>query len=280
MNIKQKFKKIKRRFIRNKKCLDGRWVKPGKVNLEWWQQKENVGDAISPIICEFMLSKRNLSFESRAKRTCHMMAVGSVCGAGQVDATVWGSGIHHEQLKGNILRNKSYVKLDIRAVRGPVTEKFLNENGISCPKIYGDPAIIMPLIYRPGEGVSKVYPVSVVKHISVKDAAVPDNVHSIDIETNDYKGFIDEILRSEKVISSSLHGIILSESYGVPAVFLCEGMEDQMMKYADWYESTGRSDFRCAKSIEEALDIEPMPLPELGEMRERLMAAFPYDLWK
>ncbi|MBP3195500.1 MAG: polysaccharide pyruvyl transferase family protein [Butyrivibrio sp.] len=278
MNVRQRLIQTRKRLTRNLKCLDGRVVRIKKVNLEWWQHKKNVGDQISPVICNYMLEKKGLSFDSKAKKTKHLMALGSICGEGQIDSVVWGSGIHTNELKENILLFKNERKLDIRAVRGPETEHFLNENGISCPQIYGDPAIIMPLIYQPH--VSKKYSYSLVLHILMKNMArIPDDANLIDIETDDYKHFIDELAASEKIISSSLHGIILAESYGIPAIFFCEGVEDQMMKYKDWYESTKRPDFRYAKSIEEALAMEPMPLPDLSVLREKLMDVFPYDLW-
>ena len=279
MDIRQRIIKLRKRLTRNFKCLDGRVVQFKKVNLEWWKHKHNVGDEISTIICDYMLARRGLSFDSPAKRTKHLMAVGSICGEGRIDATVWGSGIHSQALKDNILRYKKYRKLDIRAVRGPETENFLNENGIKCPKIYGDPAIIMPLIYQPE--VKKKYPLSFVVHVLMKNKVnISEGIHLIDTETADYKLFIDEIAASEKVISSSLHGIILAESYGIPVVFLCEGVEDQIMKYKDWYLSTGRPNFTFANNLKEAMEMEPMPLPDLSSLREKLMEVFPYDLWR
>ena len=83
------------------------------------------------------------------------------------------------------------------------------------------------------------------------------------------------------MISSALHGIILAECYGIPAVFLRQGVEREEMKYLDWYRSTGRETFSIADSLEEALRIPPSPMPDeekLEEMRKNLFQAFP-DLW-
>jgi len=280
MSIKNKIKAHIRKYTRNYKCIDGSFAKLNRVNLEWWSQKRNVGDCISPVVCEYMLSLKGLSLQSRVKRTCHLTAVGSVCGAGFFDSVVWGSGIHHQVLMDHVKKLKGMRKLDIRAVRGPETEKYLNEIGISCPKIYGDPAIIMPEIYKHEPSCNKKYPVSLVVHISMKGSTdVPEGIHLIDIETADYRTFIDELCDSEKVISSSLHGIILSESYGIPAVFYSKGMDDQMMKYKDWYYSTGRRNFKYTNNLKEAIAMEPEPLPHLNEMRKSLKEAFPYDIF-
>ena len=83
-----------------------------------------------------------------------------------------------------------------------------------------------------------------------------------------------------KVVSSSLHGIILAEAYGIPAVFLSEGRSEEILKYYDWYFSTGRSNVRMANTLVEALDMEPMEVPDLSKMQESIMEAFPYDLWE
>ena len=52
------------------------------------------------------------------------------------------------------------------------------------------------------------------------------------------------------------------------------------MKYYDWYFSTGRMCVKIARTMEEAIEMEPMSLPDLTGLREKLMAAFPYDLWE
>ena len=125
---------------------------------------------------------------------------------------IWGSGL---------LRGKdrywwsSLRKLDIRAVRGPLTRQALLKNGYDCPEIYGDPAILMPLFYQPVDQVKR-YAFRVVPHM-VFGSAYP-NVLSP--HTADWKAFIDGLVQSELVISSSLHGIILAEAYGVPAILL------------------------------------------------------------
>ena len=96
---------------------------------------------------------------------------------------------------------------------------------------------------------------------------------------NIYKTFIDILCQGKTVISSSLHGIILAETYGVPTVFHAENRENEIIKYYDWYYSTGRYDVNMAMTIDEALKKNPMPLPNVVQLQNNLMSSFPYDLW-
>ena len=149
--------------------------------------------------------------------------------------------------------------------------------GYKCPEVYGDPAILMPYIYKP-ENVYKTRRYSVIRNYC--DNSKADNI--IQILTTDYKSVIDTIVSSEIVVSSSLYGIILAESYGVPAVLHipseCVGYLDEF-KYRDYYYNTGRNQFLVAKTAEENLQIKPCELPDITPLQENLIKTFPCDLW-
>lgn len=243
------------------------------VNINYWTPKdenENLGDYLSLVVCNHLT--KNTKDISKIKYR-HLYAIGSILGFGYQDAVVWGSGmLSPNNLYLNRIKKQN---LDIRSVRGPKTREVLLSLGKKCPEKYGDPAILMPLIYNPD--IKKEYDVSLVMHFKDKNIEIPENINVINILTKDYKHFIDEIKKSRLIISSSLHGIILAEAYGVPAIFL-KGNQN-IFKYEDWYFSTGRYDIRYAHTLSDAMEVEPMPLPNLEGLKQHLLNTFPYDLW-
>lgn len=271
-------KKAKRFINRNNYSLMGNECKKNRVNLEWWGFENNLGDTLSPVVFQWVAKNKEINIEQEINKTKHVMAIGSIIGSGNFDATVWGSGIHKLSDARKIAKSHGYRKLDIRMVRGPVSRAFLIEAGYDCPSQYGDPAVLLPLIYSPKE-LTKKYEYSLISHYTKKRNDDIPNLHHINIMTNEYETFIDELLSSKKVISSSLHGIILAEVYGIEAVFLNDEMDSEIWKYLDWYYSTGRYDIKIANSIEEAMDMTPMALPNIEYMQKQLIESFPTDLW-
>lgn len=271
------FAPFKKLFLRKRQTL-GSHVEKNKVTLEYWQERTNIGDQLAPVIFDWMLKKYGL--ENRCHGIKHLNTVGSIIGFQKYDAVIWGSGVLSLGYAKSIFKFGRLVKYDVRAVRGPFTQEILALAGHEAPYIYGDPGILMPQIYPP-VSAEKSYNVSVIHHFSAADQNAADKagLHEIDVFTDDYRYFIDEIVKSKLVISSSLHGIILAEAYGVPAVFLNEGMDWSLLKFLDWYHSTGRTEIKMARSIEEALTMTPMPLPDLSGMQQGLIESFPRDIF-
>ena len=162
-------------------------------------------------------------------------------------------------------------------VRGPLTKIALEDYGYTIPNLYGDPGILLSEIYNPI--VEKKYKYGVIYHASEKKKKIlDDSVLYIDVATENYKFFVEQLKSVEKIISSSLHGIILAEAYGIEAVLLRPPKD--MTKYYDWYYSTKRYDFPIAENLEGAKKIKAVAIPDLIEMRKVIKETFPYDLYE
>lgn len=282
--LKRSAGQLKRIAQRNKYTVSGEKTKYDQVNLEW-VSNHNLGDELAPVIYNWMLEKKKIKKEAKINHTVHLMTVGSMIGSWDFDAVIWGSGIHLFSNINRLFLLKSLQKLDVRAVRGPITRNALKSCGHECPEVYGDPAILMPLIYCPKK-IEKKNRVSIVLHYHAEQKWLLELEHQsqmkyLNIGTDNYEQYICEMLSAEKIISSSLHGIILAETYGIPAVFLNTGgyVDQALMKYYDWYYSTNRYNVKMARTVEEAIKMTPMPLPDLKIMQNNLLNSFPYDLW-
>ena len=263
---------------------------PNKVNLHYWDSSvvnagefpNNLGDDLSRIIVEFMLQRNSHSLEDEiSSKIKHLYAVGSIINMGYQNATIWGSGfLEHLTTKDMLIQHWPLRKLDVRCVRGPKTREILLHLGYKCPEVYGDPALLMPLLFTPVADVTQDY--IIIPHFR-KEEEYREKYSDKSIQTmvtNDYKGVISRMCSSRKVISSSLHGIILAETFNVPAIWLRDRDSVKDFKYYDYYYSTKRKNVQFARSVEEAIEMNPMPLPNnLDILRDGLINSFPYDLW-
>jgi pyruvyltransferase len=251
-------------------------VKRRRVNVYYFKRAggiDNVGDLLSPVIVDFMKEKNGI-VDRPLNKTVRLFAIGSILDLASSDMVVWGSGLRN---------NKSLppeVNFDIRAVRGPRTRDKLLRNGFSCPEIFGDPALLLPLFYNPV--VEKKNDYIIIPHYS-KESGIPEQYkkHMVSTITSDWKGFINEILASNYVITGSLHGLIIAEAYNIPAVLLASDIDNDFFKYEDYYFSTNRMKFDVGNSLDEVIinRIYNPSINNLKQLQDNLITSFPSDLW-
>lgn len=246
-----------------------------RVNVYYWKpgDGDNVGDLISLVLVRAVAQSLGISPEGPVAQTRRLFAIGSIVELAVQGVTIWGSGLHHAALRPYNL------ELDIRAVRGPLTRDALLQAGHACPAVFGDPAILMPRFYTPATKPARAF--LLVPHFSKEQEYLeryPDN--TISTRTSNWRGFIDAIASAQLVISGSLHGIVLAEAYGVPAILLRPATDRDEFKYQDYYLGTGRSSYAVAQNVEEALELGGTPLPALEQFLDPLLQAFPKDLWE
>lgn len=204
-----------------------------------------------------------------------MLAVGSILHYATEGDVVWGTGVN-----GNYRRSEAYrfLGLDIRAVRGPLTKRFCEDVlQLSCPDVYGDPVLLLPRLISsvPQRQLSRRY--VVVPHRTDAAFFPRDRDDVFPANSHHWSAILSAILSAELVISTSLHGLILAEAFGVPARMLRIGAYESLFKYEDYYHGTGREEFRFATSIAEALKLGGEAPPEID--LDRLERAFPHDAW-
>lgn len=245
----------------------------------WWQPGNgaiNVGDHLARVIVEAMLGLRDFDLLGKRDRRRRLFSIGSVLHNARDGEAVWGSGIN-----GKIADDAHRFRdLDVRAVRGPLTRGWLQARGIAVPEVYGDPALLMPRLFPVsllGGGTRR--PFVVVPHFNEPQQKYAAHRERLVLPTLRPAAFVRALLGADLVVSSSLHGVILAEAYGIPAVYLDSGNGEHRFKYDDYYRGTGRAQWHCGDSVEACRALGGNAGFDLPGLQASLMAAFPYDLW-
>ncbi|MET0997443.1 MAG: polysaccharide pyruvyl transferase family protein [Marmoricola sp.] len=186
----------------------------GRIPLIWWTDTANYGDLLSPWLVG-RVAQRPVAF-APANHASYV-AVGSVVTrARKKGSTVWGSGSFGSERRSLFKSSAEY-----RAVRGPLTRSRLLDVGIDCPRVYGDPALLVPMYFWPD--VEKTHEVGIVIRHSEhlwRDVAPDGPVKVIDFGSEDIDTVTRDILACKRIISSSLHGLIIADAYGIPNAWL------------------------------------------------------------
>lgn len=185
-----------------------------KVDL-WWYRGEcyNFGDEITPWLFNKMFSyEQHVPCNLKTSKN-PLLAVGSIMRLSNSNTGVWGSGIRD-------IKQSDFSKAkQVFAVRGRFTRNRLLEMGHDCPEVYGDPGLLLPRYYNPK--IEKKYKLGIVPHIVDYDFIVKifgnnPSINIIDLKTNNIEGVVDEFLKCEHILSTSLHGIITAVAYNIP----------------------------------------------------------------
>lgn len=244
----------------------------GDIGLFWWRPNNgttNFGDELSAKIVEKIIQRPIFETEKKGPK---FLALGSILHFASEGDVIWSSGING---KHPASKDYHFTNLDVRAVRGPLTAQFLRDLGIkNVPDIYGDPALLIPFLF-PEFKATPIRDYIVIPHLS--EERLFRNHPNVVMPSEFWRDVVQTITESRFVISSSLHGIIVAEAFGIPARLLRITENEPLFKYEDYYLGTGRKSFKFAKTIEEALKMGGEPLPEVD--LAALLNAFPKELF-
>ena len=254
---------------------------------------DNAGIDIMKAVTSCRVTRGNPKTESLILglgSTLHHLKSGIVWGTGAMEQT---SEIFH--IKG---------KFDVRALRGKLTERLLNQSQhVRIPNqhkqiAYGDPGLLIPCL------LPYLYRMCVPKH---KVCLVPHNndrlyfakyahrkINTQVIHTNlNYKQSLRRMMNCNLVLSSSLHGIVFAEAFGIAARWLSNTQmpsfkTEHRFKYCDYYSGSRNSivigdecmnkkgKYNNAETIEEGLLMGGVP-PLNRFSPQKLIDAFPFE---
>ena len=252
-----------------------------KINMFWHKVpfgKKNFGDVLGPYIVERLSGKkiiytpllhtgfnklfaltylraiynRKLSVKEMyyniqyliTKKQNILITIGSVIDwYTNPNCDIWGSGI--------IKKNCQITNANFYAVRGKYTQLRLKELGYKVPEVIGDPALLMPLLYTPKS--DKKYKIGIIPHFLHYEKSVEkldsDDVLIINL-FDDIETVIEDVNSCEKIISSSLHGIIIGHAYGIPSLWFglaTNNIGGDNIKFADYFSSVNLREYESFK---------------------------------
>jgi hypothetical protein len=237
----------------------------------------NLGDALSAVlvgaIAGLKVTRRN--FDDTGER---LVSVGTI-GHAQRHGTVhlWGTALDPKRNAFDAALGRFAVPPDTRfvvhAVRGRYTAAYLREQGIAVPEAYGDPVWFLPRLVATPE-VEKRWDLGVIVHITELEAPLPDaaviaayrryriapsladSVRIINTYTGpglaDLMAKVDEIRACRRIASTSFHGLVIPEAFGIPCVWfsmhagesLIADIDDEEVamdhRVRDWYSGTSK----------------------------------------
>lgn len=207
----------------------------------------NYGDDLTYYLLKELTGKKIFHYEKLFFQDSrnNILCIGSIIhNWSNPKAIIWGSGLMYND------KPLMHKPEKVLAVRGPLTRKRLLEQGVECPEVYGDPALLLPIIYKPV--VKKKFRYGIIPHyIDWNNEKVKMLASNLDNYTlinmalyDDWRDIINQICECECILSSSLHGLIISDAYKVPNVWIefSDEILGNKFKYMDYFQSVNRKD--------------------------------------
>lgn len=248
----------------------------GLAPVFYWDNKPNFGDFIGPYLVSKItrvpvLNIKNIQYPG-------FMAVGSILQMlDRKNMTVWGSGLIEEPTD-EVIKNIQKYKPNILSVRGKKTAKYLLKAGIDVPdqSVYGDPALILPLFYKPLESSYKkigICPHHIHKEKFLSSIIDNDYLRVIDVQ-KDVENVVNKISSSTVCISTSLHGLIIAQAYNIPWIWLeivDENLIGNDFKFKDFFSTINELQVSHVKvKIEEISKLDFKIMAEKATLPDKL----------
>ncbi len=205
----------------------------------------NFGDALSPIVVSAISGRRlrKIPFVSPESRLSGIGTIAQNFAGGTV--RIWGTGLD-VFTRGSNVDEAGYhlpprTRFRIAATRGRLTKERLASLGLQAPDVYGDPGWFANRIWPEYANEEKIYDFGLVLHLTEwserrPGASLRPGLRRYDIPPDlaarvtfinpiaersvDGVGeVVRRICQCRRILSTSLHGIVVAEAFGIPALF-------------------------------------------------------------
>jgi len=211
--------------------------------MKYYAAVANVGDLLNPYMVTRITGHG--VWRLRTHRFDHLFAIGSMVEWAGPRSWLWGTGSIDGSGPGRAINPAR-----VTALRGHSTLELLaGRFGVDATIPLGDPAVLMPRFFRPPPG--PCHGIGIVAHHSEVELlrswmeVADPGIRLIDVRQQP-EPFIAQLVTCERVISSSLHGLILADAYGIPnrwAVF-SDRLLGGTWKFRDYYSVTATPERR------------------------------------
>lgn len=204
---------------------------------------DNFGDAIVPLLVKKMSNinviwtPKNGKLKDSNHKTNVYFVIGSILEQAGSNNIIWGAGIMNSN---SILKKAKYL-----AVRGPISYSRVIASGHKMKMIWGDPALLCPF-YFPIPKKCNTGKIILAPHYVDYENVVKKYKDNLDVEILDLKSdnielLIEKLATAKLVYSSSLHGLIVAQAYGVRAVWVMfsDLLNGDEIKFNDYFMSVG-----------------------------------------
>lgn len=182
------------------------------VTAYWWTWRPNFGDELTRLV----LPLYGVAPILKPSESAELFGVGSILDIvpDGFDGWIWGSGQLHEE------RARPIPSAQVLAVRGELTRALLN---LPEQTPLGDPGLLVSQRFHRAKPSGRI---AVVPHFSHRDLSqireligrLGDRALLVDVAASPRR-VIREISAADTVVSTSLHGVIVADAYGIPATW-------------------------------------------------------------
>lgn len=193
----------------------------------FWYLSNNFGDNLNWYLLN-KLSEKRIVYVNQGSQLDHYIVCGSILSLANENTTVWGAGFgdNTQTLNGNT---------NVISVRGELSANNIKQD----VSIVGDPALIMPYIYKPK--LKKYHKIGIIPHfLDIERFIHHYSDYYIINPLQPVESFINEIFSCEMVYSQSLHGLIVCDAYNIPNVWIDTkaNIGGDGIKFLDYYSTT------------------------------------------